>query len=313
MARMAGATWRPVPNCTKDGQAEVRGVVVHIMAGTLAGTDAWFRNPAAQASSHFGTGKTGALCQWVDTADRAWAQASGNKAWLSVENEGKGGDTLTSAQLDRNAQVLAWAHTRYGVPLQVANSPTGRGLGYHAMGGTAWGGHSSCPGSKIVAQLSEIVKRAKAITAPTSPGGGSAPGGTATYTVKKGDTLSAIAAAHGTTVAKLASLNGLKDADEITAGQKLKLPAGQAPASGHEPFPGAAFFHGGRHSPVITAMGRRLIAEGCGAYQSGPGPNWTNADRESYRRWQKKLGYTGAAADGTPGKTSWDRLRVPNV
>ncbi|MCX4911924.1 peptidoglycan-binding protein [Streptomyces sp. NBC_00878] len=81
----------------------------------------------------------------------------------------------------------------------------------------------------------------------------------------------------------------------------------------YEPFPGKAFFHGGRHSAVITAMGRRLVAEGCGAYRSGPGPNWTNTDRESYRRWQKKLGYTGSDADGFPGKTSWDALKVPNV
>lgn len=81
----------------------------------------------------------------------------------------------------------------------------------------------------------------------------------------------------------------------------------------YEPFPGAGFFHGGRHSNIITAMGRRLVSEGCGAYRSGPGPNWTNTDRESYRRWQKKLGFTGAAADGIPGKASWDKLRVPNV
>ncbi|MGW0756120.1 peptidoglycan-binding protein [Streptomyces sp. NPDC002814] len=171
---MPGALWRPIPiNFTNNGQAEVRGVVVHIMAGTLAGTDSWFRNPQARASSHFGTGKAGALYQWVDTSDRAWAQASGNTAWLSVENEGQGGDTLTDAQLDRNAQVLAWAHEKYDVPLQVAAGPNGRGLGYHAMGGSAWGGHTSCPGSRIVAQLPEIVRRAKQLasngTAPAEP------------------------------------------------------------------------------------------------------------------------------------------------
>lgn len=162
MAKMPGATQRPITvNYTKGGQDDVRGVVVHIMAGTLAGTDSWFRNPKAQASSHFGTGKGGALYQWVDTADRAWAQASGNRTWLSVENEGKGGDTLTEEQLDRNAEVLAWAHEKYGVPLQVAAGPNGYGLGYHAMGGDAWGGHTSCPGPKIVAQLPLIVERAK--------------------------------------------------------------------------------------------------------------------------------------------------------
>lgn len=162
MALMPGAAWRPIPaNRTAGGQESVRGVVVHIMAGSYTGTDSWFRNPSAQASSHFGTSKAGALCQWVDTADRAWAQAAGNRDWLSVENEGQGGDQLTDEQLDRNAEVLAWAHAKYGVPLKVADGPSDRGLGYHAMGGSAWGGHTSCPGSKIVAQLSEIVARAK--------------------------------------------------------------------------------------------------------------------------------------------------------
>ncbi|MEU3972334.1 peptidoglycan-binding protein [Streptomyces bacillaris] len=80
----------------------------------------------------------------------------------------------------------------------------------------------------------------------------------------------------------------------------------------YEPFPGAAFFKAGRNSPVITAMGRRLVAEGCGRYAVGPGPRWSEADRKSYAAWQRKLGYTGKDADGIPGKTSWDRLKVPN-
>ncbi|MCX4827195.1 N-acetylmuramoyl-L-alanine amidase [Streptomyces sp. NBC_01016] len=169
MAKLSSATQRPIPvNYTKGGQTSVRGVVVHIMAGTLAGTDSWFRNSRAQASSHFGTGKTGALYQWVDTADRAWAQASGNSTWLSVENEGQGGDTLTDAQMNCIAEVLAWAHKVYDVPLQVASSPSGKGLGYHAMGGSAWGGHTSCPGSKIVAQLPQIVARAQRLVAGQS-------------------------------------------------------------------------------------------------------------------------------------------------
>ncbi|MFF9268630.1 N-acetylmuramoyl-L-alanine amidase [Streptomyces rochei] len=159
---MADASWRPIPvNYTANGQTEVRGVVVHIMAGTLPGTDSWFRNPQARASSHFGTGKAGQLYQWVDTKDRAWAQAAGNSSWISVENEGKGGDVLTDKQLDKNALVLAWSHQLYSVPLQVASGPSGRGLGWHAMGGSAWGGHTACPGPKIVAQLPEIVRRAK--------------------------------------------------------------------------------------------------------------------------------------------------------
>jgi hypothetical protein len=167
---MTDATWRPIPvNFTANGQSSVRGVVIHIMAGTLAGTDSWFRNPKAQASSHFGTGKAGALYQWVDTKDRAWAQANGNRDWISVENEGQGGDTLTSAQLDKCAAVLAWAHKAHGVPLQVASGVSGKGLGWHGMGGSDWGGHTSCPGPKIVAQLPEIVARAKKLAGVVAP------------------------------------------------------------------------------------------------------------------------------------------------
>ncbi len=79
------------------------------------------------------------------------------------------------------------------------------------------------------------------------------------------------------------------------------------------PFPGATFFHKGQRSPVISAMGKRLVAEGCGKYQSGPGPEWTVADQQSYAAWQRKLKFQGADANGIPGKTSWDRLRVPTA
>lgn len=46
---------------------------------------------------------------------------------------------------------------------------------------------------------------------------------TTTYTVKSGDTLSGIAKKYGTTVAKLQNLNGIKDANKIYVGQKIRL------------------------------------------------------------------------------------------
>lgn len=88
---------------------------------------------------------------------------------------------------------------------------------------------------------------------------------------------------------------------------------GGAPVTAYEPFPGAAFFTTGRRSAVITAMGKRLVAEGCGRYEVGPGPTWTAADRRSYAAWQHKLGYSGSDADGIPGRASWDKLRVPRT
>ena len=51
-------------------------------------------------------------------------------------------------------------------------------------------------------------------------GSGSAP---ATYTVKRGDTLGAIARKHNTTVTALAKLNNIKNVNVINVGQVLKL------------------------------------------------------------------------------------------
>lgn len=56
----------------------------------------------------------------------------------------------------------------------------------------------------------------------------SKPAAGGTYVVKKGDNLTKIAEANGTTVKALQDLNGIKDPDHIEPGQKLKL-SGSAP------------------------------------------------------------------------------------
>jgi hypothetical protein len=82
----------------------------------------------------------------------------------------------------------------------------------------------------------------------------------------------------------------------------------------YEPYPGASFFTAGRRSPIIAAMHARLVAVGCNRYQSSANADvWGSGDVASYAAWQRKLGYTGSAADGIPGPTSWAALHVPNV
>lgn len=87
-----------------------------------------------------------------------------------------------------------------------------------------------------------------------------------------------------------------------------------APKPRYEPFPGTSFFRAGRRSPIIAAMHKRLVAVGCNRYQSTTNQDvWGSGDVASYAAWQRKCGYTGTAADGIPGPTSWSKLHVPNV
>jgi hypothetical protein len=79
----------------------------------------------------------------------------------------------------------------------------------------------------------------------------------------------------------------------------------------YTPFPGTDWFKKAPRSPVVERMGERLVALELDVYKEGPGPQWTEADRKSYAAWQRRCGYTGADADGWPGKSSWDRLKVP--
>src|SRR5271166_959556 len=95
MSQYPNAQWRgPVPNQGGPFTAAPRLGVLHIMEGTLAGTDSWFKNPSSQVSAHFGIGKDGTVYQWVDTAFVAWHVASDNGFAIGIEHEGNAGDLL---------------------------------------------------------------------------------------------------------------------------------------------------------------------------------------------------------------------------
>ncbi len=144
-------------NFSKGGlHRPIHGLVLHIQEGTEKGTYSWFNNPESKASSHFGNPKHGRLEQFVDTNNMAWTQRSGNHNWISIENEGKHGDSLTPTQIDNVAALMYWLHENERVPLKLANSPEDFGLGYHSMGGKAWG-HQQCPGTPIIKQRPLII------------------------------------------------------------------------------------------------------------------------------------------------------------
>jgi murein DD-endopeptidase MepM/ murein hydrolase activator NlpD len=108
------------------------------------------------------------------------------------------------------------SETGYGAHLHLSirrgGSPT-MGVGnvdFETLVGTA-------PAPAAPAKVSATPKQAKA-KAPAKPKGKAK-----TYTVVKGDNLTKIAKANGTTVAALVKLNGIKDKNKINIGQVLKV------------------------------------------------------------------------------------------
>ena len=76
-----------------------------------------------------------------------------------------------------------------------------------------------------------------ATTPASTPTGTSAPPALGAYTVRPGDTLSAIAARSGVTVSQLAWMNGVDPAQPLLIGTALKLPTGSQVAAPAESQP----------------------------------------------------------------------------
>lgn len=87
-----------------------------------------------------------------------------------------------------------------------------------------------------------------------------------THTVKKGDTLTAIASKYKTTWRTLAVLNNLDNPDLLKVGQKLKIPTTSAQASAHAPKVGdVVTFTGARHYPASTSNAMSVAKPGLAA------------------------------------------------
>ncbi len=169
-----GITHHPTPNSSWGMQVPsgVSGLIFHTMVGNLPGTDSVFMNPSFQASAHFGIAQDGEIIQWVSVRGGiAWAEAAGNPNWYSCEmaDDANTYNPYTQAQLDRAGQLTELLSRIGNFPLQVTDSVSGEGLGTHALGGLAWGGHS-CPGpGPRASQRSAIIAIAKQIRGITPP------------------------------------------------------------------------------------------------------------------------------------------------
>lgn len=136
--------------CAEGNWAPGRGahkpeaIVIHLMAGSLAGTDAWFltapekRNNGGFASSaHYGIGKLGQVHQYVKDEDRAYH--AGRVQWpstpvlalhpgvnpndftIGIEHEGQLDDDWTEEMIQASAALIADICARWSIPCDRAH------------------------------------------------------------------------------------------------------------------------------------------------------------------------------------------------
>jgi N-acetylmuramoyl-L-alanine amidase len=142
----------------------VRAISIHIMDGTLLGTDAWFNDPDSNVSSHYGIGKSGEIHQYVAEQDTAATQGivdhpssalvkrmlpvNPNNYFVSIELEGRDGDHLTDAQKTSTVALIADIARRNKIALTVEYV-----LPHHAIRRS-----KTCPGPGV--DVNELIRLA---------------------------------------------------------------------------------------------------------------------------------------------------------
>jgi N-acetyl-anhydromuramyl-L-alanine amidase AmpD len=151
-------------------------IVIHIMNGTLDGTDSWFQNPDTKQSAHFGIGKNGDVHQYVDQENTAWhagrvnaptwkmikvsndpnkpAYINPNFYTIGIEHEGDEHSVWTDAMYQTSSEVIASVVKKWNIPLDRDHV-----IGHHEIYSL-----KTCPGTKV--DLDKLIQMAIAITNP---------------------------------------------------------------------------------------------------------------------------------------------------
>lgn len=151
-------------------------IVIHIMEGTLSGTDNRFRNRDSKVSAHYGVGTDGEVHRYVGESDTALhAGAVNEPEWtlikvadngrfinpnyytIGIEHEGKADGDWTDAMYEASSQLVADICKRWGIPVDRL----------HVVGHREIFSLKACPGSKV--DLDKLVEMSKQKAAAAVP------------------------------------------------------------------------------------------------------------------------------------------------
>ena len=132
-------TWVGSPNHYNGRNGHtISHITLHIMVGTLAGTDSVFQR-TGYASAHYGIGGNGEIHQYVSESDGSWSDANyeSNNSTVSIEHEGgMAGVPCTRACMDASARLCA----------DIARRQSWDHLWYDGLNGNIWL-HREIPGT----------------------------------------------------------------------------------------------------------------------------------------------------------------------
>ena len=169
---------------------------------------------------------------WSEPIEPA-ANSKGQKETQTIVHKVKAGETLTSIAKTYDVTIddikktnnLTRNAVRTGQQLRITTSSPQALMENTVASVTGKNKQNSKPAASQTQSTTQ--KNTQKTTAQKKP---AASGTTSTHTVKKGETLSKIAATYGVSITALKNANGLKN-DKINAGQKLKIPAKKSAGS----------------------------------------------------------------------------------
>lgn len=186
-----------------------------------------FSSKSRRASSNYGIGPDGRIGMYVEEKDRSWCSsnaANDHRAiTIEVASDTKHPYAVTDAAYKALIELLVDICKRNDIKeLKWKGDKNLIGqIDKQNMTVHRWFANKSCPGKYLYDRHGDIAERVNTRLNEQSVKPEAIAPSDDIYVVKKGDTLSKIATAHDTTVAKLVELNGIANPDHIAVGQKL--------------------------------------------------------------------------------------------